>query len=280
MPDLYRPCPAQGCDHQETVPPDAEPGGQDDPSYNDLWDHVATNHAEGIAKATAAVMAVTQLLDRANPGDTKPGDCPICGPVGPCQCPKTLNDASWEQHEPEEARDKPREDLDEARMWARHGYEIGQRHCGWSDHGVAPAWLTDGWPNSFDSCEHLKQASEYDTALSRVRDALGLDNDPGIDLPGSARDIRRELDQAREAIRSVLHIHRGEGYRGGAICVHCSALDDQGSTDNAPVAYPCDTVRRISDAKAEQQAESGPNPSVIAALRREIDGVIEKGGPR
>lgn len=33
-------------------------------------------------------------------------------------------------------------ELDEARMWARHGYEIGQRSCTWSDYGVAPAWLT------------------------------------------------------------------------------------------------------------------------------------------
>jgi hypothetical protein len=57
---------------------------------------------------------------------------------------------------------------DEARMWARHGYEIGQKHCGWSDHGVAPDWLTEGWPNSFDSCEHLKQAAELDEAITRV----------------------------------------------------------------------------------------------------------------
>lgn len=58
---------------------------------------------------------------------------------------------------------------DEARMWARHGYEIGQRHCSWTDHGVAPAWLTEGWPPHFDSCEHLKRAGEYDEALTRVR---------------------------------------------------------------------------------------------------------------
>lgn len=57
----------------------------------------------------------------------------------------------------------------EARIWARHGYEIGQRHCGWTDHGVAPGWLTEGWPASFDSCEHLVRASEYDEALTRVR---------------------------------------------------------------------------------------------------------------
>ncbi|MEV0220914.1 hypothetical protein [Streptomyces sp. NPDC050704] len=61
------------------------------------------------------------------------------------------------------------EQLAEARQWARHGYEIGQRHCSWSDHGVAPAWLTEGWPHHFDSCEHLRRAAEYDEALSRVR---------------------------------------------------------------------------------------------------------------
>lgn len=65
--------------------------------------------------------------------------------------------------------------LADARNWARHGYEIGQRHCGWSDHGVAPAWLTEGWPRSFDSCEHTKRAAEYDTALTRVR---GLSDRP------------------------------------------------------------------------------------------------------
>ncbi|MET8694702.1 hypothetical protein ABZV65_19415 [Streptomyces bauhiniae] len=58
---------------------------------------------------------------------------------------------------------------DEARQWARHGYKIGQRHCGWTDHGVAPAWLTDGWPPHIDSCEHLKEAAVYDEALTRVR---------------------------------------------------------------------------------------------------------------
>jgi hypothetical protein len=60
-------------------------------------------------------------------------------------------------------------DREEARQWARHGYEIGQRHCGWSDHGVAPAWLTEGWPPHFDSCEHLEQMAEFDEALTRVR---------------------------------------------------------------------------------------------------------------
>jgi hypothetical protein len=51
-----------------------------------------------------------------------------------------------------------RADLAEARMWARHGYEIGQRHCGWTDHGVAPGWLTEGWPLHFPNCgKHTKE---------------------------------------------------------------------------------------------------------------------------
>ncbi|MGW1949056.1 hypothetical protein ACWCRC_32630 [Streptomyces sp. NPDC001940] len=68
-----------------------------------------------------------------------------------------------------EAEQRLTEQLKEARQWARHGYEIGQRHCGWTDHGVAPDWLTEGGPRSFDSCDHLKQAAEFDEALTRVR---------------------------------------------------------------------------------------------------------------
>jgi hypothetical protein len=63
----------------------------------------------------------------------------------------------------------PDEDLQEARQWARHGYEIGQRHCGWSDHGVAPAWLTEDWPRSFGSCEHLQLLSEAEVIIARVK---------------------------------------------------------------------------------------------------------------
>jgi len=37
-----------------------------------------------------------------------------------------------------------RSDVLEARMWARHGFEIGQRSCTWSDQGVAPEWLHSG----------------------------------------------------------------------------------------------------------------------------------------
>lgn len=90
MPDLYRRCPATGCDHEEAIPSEADPEGSDDPSYADLWDHVSTAHADGSARATGDLMAVTQVMERANPGDTKPGDCPICGPLSGCRCANTL----------------------------------------------------------------------------------------------------------------------------------------------------------------------------------------------
>jgi hypothetical protein len=99
----------------------------------------------------------------------------------------------------ENARDELRKQRDEARMWARHGYEIGQKHCGWTDHGVAPGWLTDGWPPHFDSCEHLKRASDYDMAISRglqVADEL-----EAADVHGSAYDANQE---AARRIREAL----------------------------------------------------------------------------
>lgn len=94
----------------------------------------------------------------------------------------------------------------EARAWARHGYEIGQKHCGWTDHGVAPEWLTEDWPPSFDSCEHLKTSADFDTRLTKVRT-----------------------------------LHAAVAYCGRRICTECSGFDS--STDNAPVEWPCDTVK-------------------------------------
>jgi hypothetical protein len=94
---------------------------------------------------------------------------------------------------------------DEARQWARHGYEIGQRHCGWSDHGVAPDWLTEGWPPHFDSCEHLKRAADYDEALTRVR---SLSEEPKFmdalhsDSAGYRHGYRVAIGDAKRATRN------------------------------------------------------------------------------
>ncbi|MEU1272960.1 hypothetical protein [Streptomyces sp. NPDC005799] len=103
-----------------------------------------------------------------------------------------------------EARDK---ELSEARQWARHGYEIGQKHCGWTDHGVAPAWLTEGWPNSFDSCEHLKQAAAYDEALSRVR---ALPERPEV-MAVNPEQPNAYMDGYAAGIRAAHAAAQGEG---------------------------------------------------------------------
>lgn len=62
-----------------------------------------------------------------------------------------------------------RADLEEARMWARHGYEIGQRSCTWTDYGIAPAWLTD---DPICLCHHPK-SSHTDRCQGCI--AIGMD---------------------------------------------------------------------------------------------------------
>ncbi|MEV6014759.1 hypothetical protein [Streptomyces sp. NPDC051997] len=100
----------------------------------------------------------------------RPGEGPSCIDVPGCdgQCCDRRREDQAERHSNELAKQLAGE-LAEARLWARHGYEIGQKHCGWVDHGVAPAWLTDDWPPHFDTCEHLQRAGAYDEALTRVR---------------------------------------------------------------------------------------------------------------
>lgn len=62
-----------------------------------------------------------------------------------------------------------REQLAEARSWARHGYEIGQRSLCWSDYGVAPKWLTEGWPNHFETDRATKLMCQLDELLIHYR---------------------------------------------------------------------------------------------------------------
>ncbi|MFK4869014.1 hypothetical protein ACI3K4_27750 [Streptomyces sp. CSMPJR101] len=88
-----------------------------------------------------------------------------------------------------------KEQLEEARQWARHGYEIGQRHCGWSDHGVAPGWLTEGWPPHIGSCEHLEQMAAFDEALTRVRALCSPEHDtPQFGRLRRAQDVLAAID--------------------------------------------------------------------------------------
>lgn len=67
--------------------------------------------------------------------------------------------------------DRLREERDEARSWARHGYEIGQKSLLWSDYGVAPQWLTEGWPNHFGADPLTKVLTQLDELLLHYRSA-------------------------------------------------------------------------------------------------------------
>lgn len=132
--------------------------------------------AEKIGASTVLVFAETvEILTPKTPtapsGDAAyAGEGPNCADVPGCDggCCEPRN-IERELKATSKVIERLAAERDEARGWARHGYEIGQKHCSWSDHGVAPAWLTEGWPPHIDSCEHLKHAAEYDEALTRVR---------------------------------------------------------------------------------------------------------------
>lgn len=119
-----------------------------------------------------AVLAFEETVDIIAPGapDVAHGEGPSCTDVpdcdGGCCAPRNVEK---ELKAASEVIKRLTADREEARMWARHGYEIGQKHCGWTDHGVAPDWLTEGWPPHIDNCEHLQQMAEFDEALTRVR---------------------------------------------------------------------------------------------------------------
>lgn len=125
-----------------------------------------------------------------------------------------LRTACRELLKSDDARAHLQDELSDARLWARHGYEIGQKHCGWTDHGTAPVWLTDGWPNSFDACEHLKRAAELEASedvrkrvakeqKAALLDALGMDpTRDWDDIRNAAAGIREQRDtQAAELER-------------------------------------------------------------------------------
>lgn len=77
----------------------------------------------------------------------------ILAPSDMCEIP---HETTEEEDECETRRFSSLDDpLVEARAWARHGYEIGQRHCGWNDYGVAPVWLTENWPTHFQACPSI-----------------------------------------------------------------------------------------------------------------------------
>jgi hypothetical protein len=74
---------------------------------------------------------------------------------------------------------------DEARQWARHGYEIGQQSCLWSDYGVAPKWLTEGWPRSFDASPLLKAIGQVEDVLMHYAKMLTVEHSLAAETPCS-----------------------------------------------------------------------------------------------
>jgi hypothetical protein len=58
--------------------------------------------------------------------------------------------------------------------------------------------------------------------------------------------VKPTREQLIEAVGAVRQLHRPADHCGQTICAHCSSLDEQGTTDNAPVPYPCATVLALA----------------------------------
>jgi hypothetical protein len=136
-----------------------------------------------------------------------------------------------------------RAQLADARSWARHGYEIGQRHCGWTDHGVAPAWLTEGWPTHIDSCQHSAELAAAETRIAAVR-AIATEHAAGeqywdANAVGIGEEILAALDgPADTPARPAALSHTSEVWEGddgwNVSCRDCPAyVDNIGSSGDA-----------------------------------------------
>lgn len=103
----------------------------------------------------------------------------------------------------------------EARTWARHGYEIGQRSCLWADHGVAPAWLTEGWPLHFEADPLLEENLKLECALATAQEAAKVAADGLRDASATIGELtdenaRLRADVDRPAVQRLLAHMRGE----------------------------------------------------------------------
>lgn len=85
---------------------------------------------------------------------------------------------------------------------------------------------------------------EHKAALT---DALGMDHlRDWDDIRNATAGIRRERDALLAVAEHVRQLHGPAEHKGQTICVECSAYDGS-TTDNAPVAHPCDTIRALTD---------------------------------
>ena len=88
-------------------------------------------------------------------------------------------------------------DMLDARSWARHGYEIGQRSCAWSDQGVAPAWLTEGHaPESLEPTEDQRRMFGLDEENARLRARI-TELEADVERVWSESEAGKKLYEAR-----------------------------------------------------------------------------------
>lgn len=111
------------------------------------------------------------------------------------------------------------EKLKEARHWARHGYEIGQRSCTWADHGVAPEWLTEGHrPEALRS--QVEEAGETQNYIAELE---GLTTRLSQQLIGYSN---RANEAMRPHLAKAWYAGRDAGWRKGSLGhkMHCRSV--------------------------------------------------------
>lgn len=129
--------------------------------------------------------------------------------------------------------------LEEARMWARHGYEIGQRSCLWADQGVAPAWLTEGWPTHFEADPLLQENLKLERDLA---------------------DLRAELARAQRATAALRKLHWEHEGRCVNCITWCDCDSDIVNRHQHNVPWPCSTAKALA---AEVPAAAKPRCTAV-----------------
>ncbi len=148
-------------------------------------------------------------------------------------------------------------EVDEARAWARHGYEIGQRHCGWTDHGVAPAWLTDGWPPHIDDCQHSAALGQAEAQRSEAAQL--------------SHQYRSAAERAEARIAAALAVvDRFDEYlfRRDAVADLRDALNGTGNSQSATTSSQISSKHGCPDPiECDHEAALGQAEARVAAVR-------------
>lgn len=158
-------------------------------------------------------------------------------------------------------------ELAEARSWARHGYEIGQRHCGWTDHGVAPAWLTEGWPPHIDNCQHQAALAAAEARIAELTAVLQPTEDALTRVLRLAETLPTEVaDRIRAAI---------DGPAEQSTCCVCGTTEHDGrefyeNYQGKLFCPPCADGDRLCDCHQPPLRASQHHPDVKDQIRRQL----------